>query len=89
VDSYREYKAGVFKAGMTRDTILDAGVGVQAAAEYLRRELRPGDVVLIKGRLNQKLARIGLILEGRQVACTVNSCRLRATACEKCPMLEG
>jgi UDP-N-acetylmuramyl pentapeptide synthase len=88
VDSYREYKGGLFAGGMKREQIFNAGVGCLAAAEYLRRELRPGDVALIKGRDQQKLARVALALEGRQVSCSINCCRSRALVCERCPMLE-
>lgn len=88
VDCYREYKAGVFAAGMKRDAILDAS-GCLPAVDYLRRELRGGDVVLIKGRDQQKLSRIALALEGRKVGCAVGLCRYRAMRCETCPLLEG
>jgi UDP-N-acetylmuramoyl-tripeptide--D-alanyl-D-alanine ligase len=87
VDSYREYKGGVFKGGMKRDDVFDAGADLAAAVEFLRRELRKGDVVLIKGRDSQKLARIAYSLEGRKVGCTVTACR-GSTGCETCAMLE-
>jgi UDP-N-acetylmuramoyl-tripeptide--D-alanyl-D-alanine ligase len=88
VDSYREYKGGVFKGGMKRDAMFDAGADLAAAVEFLRRELRKGDVVLIKGRDSQKLARIAYLLEGRKVGCTVTTCRNRGPGCEACAMLE-
>jgi len=88
VDSYREYKAGVLKCGMMRDALFDAGADFLAAVSFLRGVLRDGDVVLIKGRANQKLARIALALEGRKVRCTLTDCHTRGKACEVCPMLE-
>ena len=55
--------------------------------ELLRRELRQGDVVLIKGRNNQKLGRIPLELAGVKVECRRLTCELRRIRCQGCPML--
>lgn len=88
VDSYSRYKTGVRKAGMPIDACLDAGIGISAAVGFLRRELRRGDVALIKGRGSQKLERIALALEGRVVRCGLSTCQVQGTACDYCPMLE-
>ena len=88
VDSYREYKAGVHKAGMPQQALYDASRGLKDAVEFLRREIRPGDVVLVKGRRTQRLERIGLALEGRNVRCALRTCRLRMTHCADCSKLE-
>lgn len=88
IDSYREYKAGLRRAGMPLDACVDAGQGIAAAAEYLSRELRPGDVALIKGRRSQKLERIALALEGRPVRCRLIACQIQAIHCDYCPELE-
>ncbi|HSW48523.1 MAG TPA: hypothetical protein VLH09_00030, partial [Bryobacteraceae bacterium] len=88
VDSFREYKAGVRRAGMPREACRDAGHGISGAAEYLHRELRAGDVVLIKGRRNQRLERIALALEGRAVRCRLVTCNVGATHCDRCSQLE-
>ena len=89
VDSYREYKAGVRRAGMPRDRYVDAGHGVSGAVEFLRQELRESDVVLIKGRNDQKLGRIALVLSGVDVGCRLISCNLRGQPCATCPQLRG
>jgi len=88
VDSYREYKAGVHKAGMPPQALFDGGRGLGRPLEFLHRELRSGDVALIKGRFSQKLERIALALEGRPVRCMIESCDVRSTQCHACPMLE-
>jgi hypothetical protein len=55
--------------------------------KFLRRELRPGDVALIKGRAAQKLERIALALEDRPVRCRLIACRVQSIQCDHCPML--
>ena len=88
VDSYKNYKQGLLAAGMPRESMVDAGADLSRAIEFLGTTLRPGDVVLIKGRDRQKLGRISLALGGRRVACTIASCPARAAHCPICPMLE-
>lgn len=60
---------------------------VGEAVQLLARELRPGDVVLIKGRTEQHLARVALALAGRDVRCAVDACRLTLLFCRNCPLL--
>jgi UDP-N-acetylmuramoyl-tripeptide--D-alanyl-D-alanine ligase len=88
VDSYKHYKPGLLHAGLPRESVVDSGFETTRAVDLLRHGLRPGDVVLIKGRVSQKLARIALALEGREVGCTRTSCPRRGTVCAECPMLE-
>jgi UDP-N-acetylmuramyl pentapeptide synthase len=77
---------GARRAGMPRDAIVDAGRSTARATEILRRELRPGDVVLLKGRDTERLDRIALALLGERVACDVSFCDARKR-CRACPML--
>jgi hypothetical protein len=89
VDSYKHYKPGLLEAGMPRESVVDAGADLTRVIDLLRGALRPGDLMLIKGRGTQKLERIALALGGRQVACTVGSCpAARGAHCPICPMLE-
>jgi hypothetical protein len=61
---------------------------LEAAVQLLERELQAGDVVLIKGRTNQRLERVALALQGRQVGCTITACPAHsAQECASCPML--
>lgn len=84
--SFKRYSRGARKAGMPREAIADAGRTAQQAAAHLARTLRPGDVVLIKGRRGQKLDRVRLILEGHRVGCAIKLCEIRSTECRACPM---
>lgn len=86
--AHKRYAAGARKAGMTRGAIVDTGRTVHEAAERLRDVLRPGDVVLVKGRRGQKLDRVRLLLEGRHVGCRLKHCAILTVDCASCPMLE-
>jgi UDP-N-acetylmuramoyl-tripeptide--D-alanyl-D-alanine ligase len=80
--------SGARRGGMPRASVTDAGRTARDAAEALSQLLRPGDVLLIKGRGPEKLDRVRLILEGRRVGCDIRYCSLRTLECEQCPMLE-
>ena len=68
---------------------MDAGRSVLKAAELLRNDLDPEDVILIKGRDTQRLDRITLSLMGRMVRCNISFCNTRDDLrCEYCPMLK-
>jgi hypothetical protein len=61
---------------------------VGAAAAALPPDLGAGDVVLIKGRANQRMERLLLRLTGRQVRCELTYCDAKLVACDRCPMLQ-
>jgi UDP-N-acetylmuramoyl-tripeptide--D-alanyl-D-alanine ligase len=50
-------------------------------------DLGPGDVVLVKGRDTQRLARISLALQGQRVTCDLSICGSRYSDCAHCPSL--
>lgn len=77
------YRVGLADAGCH----VDVASSVVEAAALLREQLRPGDVVLIKGRGEQKLARIALMLTGRDVRCRRAFCTYDNVRCEACPQL--
>ncbi len=87
VGGYKEYKGGLRQGGLPSECVRDVGSDYRKAVEILRAELRPGDVVLIKGRSDQRLERIGLALEGKTVCCPRISCHFRMTRCESCSLL--
>jgi len=86
--SFRSYATGAARGGMARSALLAGSRSVLRAAAILREELEPGDVLLIKGRFDQRLERIALVLMGRNVRCDIERCRIKATPCARCPMLE-
>jgi UDP-N-acetylmuramoyl-tripeptide--D-alanyl-D-alanine ligase len=81
------FATGVKRGGAARDGLINAGNSVCKAIEAVREDLGPGDVVLVKGRDNQRLERVSLALTGRTVRCDISFCQAKVR-CEKCPMLE-
>lgn len=86
--SFRSYSAGATRSGFPPHALVNVGNDVLKAAEALKGDLGPGDVVLIKGRDNQHLDRVRLALAGRTVRCDIDDCDARTVVCESCPMLE-
>jgi hypothetical protein len=72
---------------MAPERIVDAGRSWRAAVDAIRGRLRPGDVVLVKGRDTQRLDRVSLALLGREVRCPLAECDL--LDCGPCPKLAG
>jgi len=86
--SRRSYAAGAERAGLDRAAVRHAEHSALQAAAILQRELQPGDVVLIKGRHEQHLERVALVLTGRSVRCDVVTCPIKGLPCADCPLLE-
>jgi UDP-N-acetylmuramoyl-tripeptide--D-alanyl-D-alanine ligase len=80
--------AGAIAAGMPRESIDKLGRDLFKAIDLLQKDLGSGDVVLIKGRITERLDRIRLALTGKSVKCRVDICKTRLVACAECPMLE-
>jgi len=85
--NYQRYASGAARAGLTTEGFINVNRDTLKAAEILKKELREGDLVLIKGRDTQRLDRIALALEGRSVKCNISFCRAEVR-CMLCPMLE-
>ena len=83
----RAYITGAVAAGMPRTALVEAKYDIRAAWDAVQADLQPGDVVLVKGRPTERLERIGLALQGREVRCTIDFCNLRLTRCDTCPKL--
>lgn len=73
------------KAGMKKERVFWA-TDVVAAAEILKKILKAGDLVYLKGSLLRHLERILLILEGKKVGCQAVSCH-HYEQCWGCPYL--
>ena len=78
---------GAKNGGLPEENCAYMGHDVLGVAEELRRELGPGDVLLVKGRTEQRLIRISLALEGMDVACDLGTCSAGDRNCRICPML--
>ncbi len=78
---------GAMSAGLAAERITSVDGSLQSAAEHLKRHLKPGDVVLFKGRFPERLVRIALALEGIEVSCWVPRCEARMLECRTCPAL--
>ncbi len=84
---YKLYRSGAMAGGLSRDRI-DRVSHAHQAVELLRDELEEGDVVLIRGRWQQALGRVGLALAGRDVLCRADPCPFKRMLCDVCPFLE-
>jgi UDP-N-acetylmuramyl pentapeptide synthase len=87
-ERFQQYAAGASHAGLAGDAFVHAGTNVHSAIDLLRRDVGPGDVVLVKGGWAQRLDRVALALAGRRVNCDIAHCTLRTGRCAHCPMLE-
>jgi UDP-N-acetylmuramoyl-tripeptide--D-alanyl-D-alanine ligase len=81
------YRSGAVSAGLSPHRI-DHVHHANEAVELLRDELTDGDVVLIRGRWQQALGRVGLALAGQDVQCRADPCPMKRMLCDICPMLD-
>ncbi|MFH1153275.1 MAG: Mur ligase family protein [Pseudomonadota bacterium] len=87
--SFRNYSGGAVSKGFPRDCLCNAGTnGLFNLITMLQSELKPGDVLLVKGRNSQRLERIAFALQGRKINCLLPLCDAQSIACWNCPMLE-
>jgi UDP-N-acetylmuramoyl-tripeptide--D-alanyl-D-alanine ligase len=84
----RAYAGGAREKGMPRSALVHVGNDLHRAAREAARDLRPGDVVLVKGRDTQRLDRVALALMGRTVRCQLQTCHAKLVRCNACPVLE-
>ena len=82
------YRRGLLAGGMPGGAATLGGRTPHEVAAAVRALIESGDVVLLKGRDTQKLDRVRLLLQGRDVRCAIRVCHVRALGCEECPMLE-
>ena len=81
--TFRRLRGGARSGGSTCE-VLHAGSSSREAALLLGLDLRPGDVVLVKGRDVQKLARVALRLRGIDTGCDIRTCDEK-NLCSVCP----
>jgi UDP-N-acetylmuramoyl-tripeptide--D-alanyl-D-alanine ligase len=87
--SMSSIRAGAVAAGLPRDAVLIFNSGINPVIDWLQRELRPGDVLLIKGQSPQSLRRVVLRLQGVSVSCAVSYCGVKVPSCDVCPLLNA
>lgn len=85
--NFNRLKSGMISGGLPRESLHNLRNSSQAIADFLASELRPDDLVLIKGRTTQHLERIVLILSGRSVSCSAEVCSRRHD-CTTCVLLD-
>jgi len=85
--NFAAYRAGSLAGGMPRSHMAHVRHWDEAYA-LLSADLRSTDAVLIKGRWQQALGRIGLALAGRDVQCRADPCPFKQMLCDVCPFLE-
>lgn len=71
------------RSGMSDENLLFAEHSMNRAQELAQQLVKPGDLVLIKGRSSQKLERIACVLKGEKVSCSLEFCGQK-TRCTDC-----
>lgn len=84
--NFQRFAAGARRGGLSPDAVVDVKRSIRGAIEAVEAVLRPGDVVLIKGRDTQKLDRVALSLMGADCNCEIPFCEAKIR-CAVCPML--
>ena len=82
-------RSGAVSAGMNRDAVQLLAPDFRLAVRWLEENLRPGDVVLVKGMSMLSLRRVALCLTGHRVSCHASSCKVKVPSCRECPLLEA
>jgi len=88
-DVFPRIKSGAIAGGMTPDHIINAHHRIEEEVLRLKKDLREGDVVLIKARHTQKFRRYTLFLKGESVRCSVRYCNIKFDQCDECPLLNA
>ena len=76
------------EAGMPKDALHRVEPGVHTIVAALRELMRPGDTILLKGYIYQRLERVALALQGQTIGCGLVHCELPCPwGCATCPVL--
>ena len=84
----RALASGARAAGAPASSFRACGTRVRDAIDSLEGLPSAGDVILVKGRVTQRLERVALALMGRRVRCNIKICPAINLPCERCTMLE-
>jgi len=88
-EMFRTIRRGATLAGMPSERLKRATGNPLSVLRELPDDLGEGDLILIKGRTDERLARITLALEGKKVGCRIKHCRTKHILCRTCPWLES
>lgn len=88
-DDLRKARAAAQRGGIPpENTVILKSSDWFELTRTLRGMMRPGDVILVKGRSAYRLQRVVLALQNRTVTCPLKICNLKVHTCDECPMLE-
>ncbi len=79
-------RVGTTAAGLSKDAVTNLRNDPQLLASAIREELKPGSLILVKGRSTQHLERAVLSLIGWHVTCSIRFCAWHRH-CTTCPYL--
>jgi UDP-N-acetylmuramoyl-tripeptide--D-alanyl-D-alanine ligase len=86
--SEKRYASGIRQSGrLPPEAVLKCKGSHERAVSALQQEMRPGDVILVKGRLSQRLERIALALCGTAPTCKLKECQATNLYCSDCNLL--
>ncbi len=85
-DMEQDYAAATVKGGLPREKVIKTKKSWKRVVDHLPADFGTGDVLLIKGRREQRLERLSLYLMGKNVTCAVK-CLFRYTYCDHCVKL--
>jgi len=88
-EMFRTIRRGATLAGMPAERLKRASGNPLSVLRELPDDLGEGDLILIKGRTDERMARITLALEGKKVGCKLRRCPTRSLWCRTCPWLES
>jgi len=83
---FDRFKAGAITAGYDRSKIIYLSSRIQPAIDWLKANLREGDVVLSKSATTRRFQRITMALNGVDFRCRIKDCRICVLYCHDCPL---
>lgn len=86
-DTFKQFKSGAVNNGLDGSKIIYASSRIGPAIEWLKANIREGDVVLIKSNGSRRFQRIALSLQGKKVGCRLKECHIKVVYCDNCPLL--
>ncbi len=84
---FKDFSIGIRQDGFEKDRLWYVHRSARQVVMILQGLIQSGDVILIKGRSNQKLERVTFSLMGQNVSCDIGFCSAKIN-CDYCPMLK-